>query len=124
MRIVHQHDVVARIMGLDEIHLKDEGLFLAMDDDEIEMVDMGDHRENLSALRAEEILGNPVLEVLRLADVDYLVLGVFHLINARFVRKESDLAFELFAEFHPLISGGRWSLRPLLLRQSPLHTRR
>ena len=97
MGIVHQHDVVARIMGLDEVHLKDEGLFLAMDDDEIEMVDMGDHGENLSALWAEEILGNPVLEVLRLADIDDLVLGVFHLINARFVRKESDLTFELFA---------------------------
>ena len=97
MRIVHEHDVVARIMRLDEVHLKDEGLFLVMDDDEIEMVDMGDHGENLTALWAEEILGNPVLEVLRFSDVDDFIIGVFHEINARFGRKKSDLAFELFA---------------------------
>ena len=97
MRIVHQHDVVARIMRLDEVHLKDEGLFLVMDDDEIKMVDMGDHGENLSALRAEEILGNPVLEVLRFSDVDDVIIGVFHEINARFGRKKSDLAFEFLA---------------------------
>ena len=97
MRIVHEHDVVARIMRLDEVHLEDEGLFLVMDDDEIEMVDMGDHGENLTALRAEEILGNPVLEVLRFSDVDDAIIGVFHEINARFGRKKSDLAFELLA---------------------------
>ena len=97
MRIVHEHDVVARIMRLDEVHLKDEGLFLVMDDDEIEMVDMGDHGENLTALWAEEILGNPVLEVLRFSDVDDLIISVFHEINARFGRKKSDLAFELLA---------------------------
>ena len=97
MRIVHQHDVVARIMRLDEVHLKDEGLFLVMDDDEIEMVDMGDHGENLTALWAEEILGNPVLEVLRFSDVNDFVASVFHEINARFGRKKSDLAFELLA---------------------------
>ena len=97
MRIVHEHDVVTRIMRLDEVHLKDEGLFLVMDDDEIEMVDMGDHGENLTVLRAEEVLGNPVLEVLRFSDVDDLIIGVFHKINARFGRKKSDLAFELLA---------------------------
>ena len=97
MRIVHEHDVVARIMRLDEVHLEDEGLFLVMDDDEIEMVDMGDHGENLSALWAEEVLGNPVLEVLRFSDVDDGIIGVFHEINARFGRKKSDLAFELLA---------------------------
>ena len=97
MRIVHEHDVVARIMRLDEVHLKDEGLFLVMDDDEIKMVDMGDHGENLTALWAEKILGNPVLEVLRFSDVDDVIIGVFHEINARFGRKKSDLAFELLA---------------------------
>ena len=78
MRIVHQHDVVARIMRLDEVHLKDEGLFLTVDDDEIEMVDVGNHGENLPALWAEEILGDPVLEVLCLTDVDDLVTSVLH----------------------------------------------
>ena len=97
MRIVHQHDVVARIMGLDEVHLEDEGLFFAMDDDEIEMIDMGDHGENLPALWAEEILGNPVLEVLRFSDVDDVITRVFHEINAGFGRKKSDLAFEFLA---------------------------
>ena len=97
MRIVHEHDVVARIMRLDEVHLEDEGLFLVVDDDEIEMVDMGDHGENLTALRAEEILGNPVLEVLRFSDVDDFVTSVFHKINARFGREKSDLAFEFLA---------------------------
>ena len=94
MRIIHQHDVVARIMGLNEVHLKDKGLFLVMNDDEVKMVDMGDHGENLPALRAEEILGNPFLEVLGLTDVNDLVISVFHEINARLCRKKSDLTFE------------------------------
>ena len=52
-------------------------------DDEIEMVDVGHHRRDLAALRAQEILADPPLEVLRLADVDDAVVGVFHLVDAR-----------------------------------------
>ena len=95
-------------MRVDEVHLKDEGLFLAVDDYEVEMVDVGDHGENLPALWAEEILGYPILEVLCLTDVDDLIASVFHKINARFGRKKRDLGFELFAKFHPLYL--RWTM--------------
>ena len=76
MGIVHQHDVVTRIMRLNEIHLKDECLFLTVDDDEIEMVNVSDHGENFAALWAKEILGDPVLKVFRLSDIDDRLLFV------------------------------------------------
>jgi hypothetical protein len=80
-------------MGLDHVHLEDESFFVAVDDDEIEMVDVTDHREDFSALGSEKILGYPFFEVFGFADVDYPVIGVFHLINARLVWQKGDLSF-------------------------------
>lgn len=94
MRIVHQHDVVSWVMRLDEIHLEDEGFFVGVDDDEIKMINMADHGENLAALWAKEILGHSVFQVLGFANVDDFIIYIFHQIDAWLGWKERYLAFK------------------------------
>ena len=84
-------------MGLDEVHLQDEGFAVASDDDEIEMVDVADHRGDLPRLGAQEILRDPFLEVFGLADIDDLVRGVLHLVDARFLGEQGDEALQFLA---------------------------
>lgn len=93
MGVIHHHDVVAGIVGLDQVHLEDESLLVGVDDDEVEMIDMGDHGEDLASLGTKKILAHPFLEVLGLADVDDLIVLVFHLINTRFIRQKGNKTF-------------------------------
>ena len=50
MAIIHKHDVVTRIMRLNEIHLQNKRFFIAIHDNEIEMIHMGNHGRYLSRL--------------------------------------------------------------------------
>ena len=81
-------------MGLDEVHLEDEGFLVAMDQNEIEMVHVHDHGRDFALLRAKEILADPLLEGFGFSDIDDLIVFVLHQIDARSVGEQSDEALD------------------------------
>ena len=93
MGVIHEHDVVTRVMRLDEIHLEDEALFVGPDYDRVEMMDVRDHGRDLPLLRAQEIMADPLFEVFGLADIDDSVIFVLHQIAARLIWKQIYLGF-------------------------------
>src|SRR5574344_2396537 len=94
MAIIHQHDVVTGIMGLNQIHLEDESLFIAAHDDRIKMIDVAHHRLDFARLGAEEILADPLFEVLGLPDIDDLIVQVLHQIDPGFIGEERNEALK------------------------------
>ena len=82
--VVLQKDVVLRHVLLDEAALEDERLELAAAEDVVEVPDVFHHAADLRrvvVLRAE-VLADPVLQDLRLADVDDFALPVLHDVDA------------------------------------------
>lgn len=90
-------------MGLDEVHLQDEGFFVTMDDDEVEMVHVAHHSENLPRLGTQKILRYAVFEVFGFADIDDFVVFVLHQIDAGFVWQKSDKPFKFLSKNHSLL---------------------
>ena len=92
MGIIHHDDVVSWPMGLDEVHLQDECLFVGMNDDKGKMINMGDHGRDFAKLGPQKVLGDPLFEVLGFANIDYPIVLIPHLVDARGIRKKGDAA--------------------------------
>ena len=73
-----QKDVVLRLVLLDEIVFKQQGIRLGVHDGVLCIGNPGDHQGRLSrqSFRRHEILGNPLVQVLGLAYINNLPLGV------------------------------------------------
>ena len=91
--VIPQVDIEPRLVLLDEGVLKDESLFFGIGDQKVDVHYRGqpeaDMKTRVAALR--EILPHPAAQVLGLADVDHLAIGVLHQINARRAREPFDL---------------------------------
>jgi hypothetical protein len=76
--VVTQPDVEARLVLLDEVLLGEERLRLAGHEQELDVVDLGDHL----AAAAGEVRRHPAADRLRLADVDDAALRVAEQVDA------------------------------------------
>jgi len=90
--------VVARLVGLDEVVLEQDGLELVVRGHEVDGLDLVDQRHGLAVPRAapDEIGADPALQIPRLADVDDLPLGVLVHVHAGAVRQLLEPRFESF----------------------------
>ena len=107
--VVAQADVEARLVLLDEVLLGQQRLGLGRHD---ERVDPLDHRQQVAAhlrARVREVRRDPLLDRLRLADVDDGPLRVAEEVDARLVRQRTPLLRE------PLLA----RLRPRRRRRAP-----
>ena len=85
---IFKKDVVTRLVLLDKIILKQQGVRLAVNDGILNVGNPGDQNTGLGieSLRRYEILGNPLVEVLRLAYINYIPRCVIIPIYARGMR--------------------------------------
>ncbi len=102
--VVLEHDVVARLVLLDEVRFEHERLDLGVGDDEFEVAYAADEFARLRVVAAPrlEIGAHAVAEVLRLADVDDLPRLVLVQIDAgrrgqilKFLFERQSLALQL-----------------------------
>ena len=95
--VVAQVDVEARLVLLDEGVFEDEGFFLGVGDQEVDVHHRGqaeaDMKARVAALRV--VLSHPAAQVLGLADIDDLAVGVLHQIHARRAREAFDLGADI-----------------------------
>ena len=72
-------------MPLDEGIFQDQGLKLAVGNDDVKVVDLGHHGPGLFGVGGQigKILAHPVFQGLGLAHIDDLALGVLHDVYAR-----------------------------------------
>ena len=91
--VIPQVDIEPRLVFLDEGVLEDESLFFGVGDQKVDIHHRGqpeaDMKTRVASLR--EVLPHPASQVLGLADVDHLAIGVLHQINARRAREAFDL---------------------------------
>ena len=80
--IVHEHDVVARTIFLDQIDFQHQRFLLAGGDDVVEVNDVADKLGRLVIVRAYKILVDAVFQFFGLADIDDRVIFVLHQIAA------------------------------------------
>ncbi len=86
--VVPEHDVEHRLEALDEVGLEQERLDLAGAGDELHLAGQRDHpRDALGVALSLGVGGDPLLEVLGLADVEDVALGVEHAVDAGRVRQ-------------------------------------
>jgi hypothetical protein len=90
MAIIHQHDVVTGIIGLDQVHLEDEGFFIGVTMMKSKWSTWLTIAWTLPDWGRKKILADPFLQVLGLADIDDLIGSVLHLIDARLIRKQGN----------------------------------
>ena len=96
MLVILQEDVIVRLVQLDEVALQAQRLQIGIAQEDIEIVDMTDHRRNLGGvLRITEIGAHAVLQIDRLADIDDGALRILHQVAARAFGEHADLGFEL-----------------------------
>jgi len=94
--VVAKENVVARLVGLDEIVLEEDRLQLVVGRDEVDRFDFFNQRgaERIAITFADDVGSDAVAQVPRLPDVDHLTLGVFVHVNAGSVGKLLDASFE------------------------------
>ena len=98
--VIHEHDVEGRRMLLDQVDLKQQRFLLAPGHDVFEIIDVGDQTGRLQIMCADKILSHPVLEHLRLADIDDVSSDILHQITARQRRQDGQLVGDLFHVSH------------------------
>ena len=98
MLVILEEDVVVGFVQLDEVALQAQGLQVGGAQEDVEIVNVGDHRGHLGGmLGVTEIGAHPVFEVHRLADVDDRALRVLHEVAAGGFGQHGDLGLQLFA---------------------------
>ena len=95
--VVAQPDVEARPVLLDEVLLGEQRLGLGRDEHELDRLDRVDHLVGAARHRVGEVPADAAAQVLRLADVDHLSVGVAEQIDARAGRQRLALLGELGA---------------------------
>ena len=89
--VVAKTDVVARAIFLDELAFEQERFGLAFDRVRFEVPDAFKQRQRFAVVMmlasGMKILADALIEITRLADVDYAVEAVFEKIDARLVRQ-------------------------------------
>src|SRR3954452_8164434 len=85
--VVPQPDVETRPVLLDEVLLREQRLGLGRDEDELDRLDRVDHLERAAGHRVREVARDPLLDRLRLADVDHLAARIAKQVDPRPVRQ-------------------------------------
>ena len=86
--VVPEEDVEGRVQALDEVVFQQQGFGLGAGHGGIDAADAAHHEGDAGAGNgALEIGRNALLQVLRLADIEHLALGVEHAIDPRQVRQ-------------------------------------
>ena len=81
--VIPQVDVVTRPVALDQRGFKQQRLVFRMRDRDLDIRHLVEHGLGLGvARRAQEIAGHPLLQVLGLADIEHVALGVVHAVHA------------------------------------------
>ena len=95
--VVAQQDVEARLALLDEIIFKRQRLFVVGDDDVFDIHRLAHQRAGLGVFPSPfvEIAGDAAPQVLRLAHIDHLALGVLVEIHARLGRNGADFGLQV-----------------------------
>ena len=94
--VILEQDVVIRFVLLDQVAFQDQGFQVRFAQEDVEIVDMGDHGRYLRRMgRVPEIAPDPVFQVHRLADVDDRPGSVLHQITAGGIRQHPDLLLQL-----------------------------
>ena len=83
--VVLEHDVVARLVLLDEVVLEQQGLRLRLHDDELDVGNTRHQHPGLACLFLVEIAGDATLQVLRLAHIDQGAVLIEVTVNPRFI---------------------------------------
>ena len=84
---VLEQDVVVRVVLLDQVVLEHERLVLVSRDHVVDVVYPADKRARLGIPVGEEVAGHAPAQILRLADVDHLVVTVLHHVDAALLRQ-------------------------------------
>ena len=79
--VVTQQDVEARLQGLDEIVLQQQGLALGAGHGDLDVPDEGHHDLDAPVVGPAEIAGDAALEVLGLADVEHFASAIQHAVD-------------------------------------------
>ena len=97
--VVAQQNVVARLLLLDEVVLERERFLLVVDHDVVEIDGLAQQRAGLGVLRRafEKIRAHPRAQVLGLADIDDLALGVLVEIHAWRGRQSANFLMQVHA---------------------------
>ena len=98
MLIVLEKDVVVRFMQLDEVAFEAQRFEVAVAQENVEVVDVGNHGGDFRrVLRVAEVGADAVFEVDRLADVDNRAVFVLHQVAAGAFGQHPDFQLQLFA---------------------------
>ena len=94
--VIAKQDVVARLVGLDQIVFEQQGLGFAARDGGLDPGYLGHHQPNAGAgMRFLKIARDPLFKVAGLADIDHMVEPVAHHIHAGFVRHVAEDFLEI-----------------------------
>ena len=116
--VILEHDIVARLVLLDQVRLEDERLGLVVGDDELEI---GNPRDQLLGLGIHrpgglKVLAHTLAEALRLADIDDFTTGILVEIDSRVERQ----MFQFLVQSHSrnILHGAAGGLK----RKNPVHS--
>ncbi len=113
--VVLEHDVVARLVSLDQVVFQQQRFSLGIGDRDFDFGDLLDQRLNLRVnITRREVGADSVFETLRLSDVEQVMLGIEHAIYARAPRqRRSEFLGVEFPRVHEPI------VRPIRARARP-----
>ena len=94
--VVLEQDVIARLQGLDERVLQQQGIGFAPHDDVADLDDLLDEHAHFGRVIAVlgEIGGDALAQALRLSDIDDRAVAVYELVDARRQRQQRDLLLD------------------------------
>ena len=94
--VVLEEDVVVGLVQLDEVALQDQRFEVGVDQDDVKVIDLLDHGRHLGRVLARlEVRAHAVFEVLGLADIDDLSVGL-HQVTSGAVGQLLDLEAQQF----------------------------
>ncbi len=91
--VVPEHHIEPGLEPLDQIGLEQKRLDLGRGGDELHACGVGDHAHDAVVVRARpRVALHPLLEMPRLADIEYLAVRIDHAVNARSRRRRLGVA--------------------------------
>ena len=120
--VIFELDVVMRFVAFDEVHLQDERFQFGFHNDPFDVVNVLHQLPGLFRVPGviDKVGFHPVAQVDGFADVDDLVIGVFHQVAAGFFRQCRQCAADGFVNLDHFFASGNKALgHRLLVTNSP-----
>ena len=91
--VILEHDIVFRLVLLDQVDLKKQGLNIGLSDDKLKIHNLRYQRFCLGIVAPSEIRAHPIAKILGLPHIDDGTVLVFVNVTARTRRQELELGF-------------------------------